>query len=267
MILDIISKSSIKFNLYTIIDNTKIMNINNNPYKMPKLDFTLSSFKPYISESTLNIHYNVLHANYVNRVNLLLEVDETIANIFKNRDNFFESVNKLKFIKKNHQMFIKNHIIFRNAILGHINHNFLWKTLNNNSNSLISNESIYKQITKDFGTIEHFQNELINNVCDHFSNGWGWLVWNNKIMKLKIMTTSLHNNPLFISRNLLPIICFDLWEHAYIIDYGIKGLRKQYIIDMFNFINWDVANILFKDIIKLKNNQNIQMYFYNWLDL
>ena len=37
-----------------------------------------------------------------------------------------------------------------------------------------------------------------------------------------------------------PLLCLNIWEHAYIKDFGIKG-KEKYIDSFWNCINWEVV--------------------------
>ena len=55
------------------------------------------------------------------------------------------------------------------------------------------------------------------------------------------MNTANADNPITLGYNLL--LCLDVWEHAYYLDY--QNRRKEYVNEFFNYINWHfVANNL-----------------------
>ena len=72
---------------------------------------------------------------------------------------------------------------------------------------------------------------------NHFGSGWVWLVSDDGT--LKVITTSNADTPLTKS-NLIPLLCIDVWEHAYYLDY--QNLRKDYLrATVKNLLNWEYA--------------------------
>ncbi|MGN0916886.1 MAG: superoxide dismutase, partial [Candidatus Enterousia sp.] len=67
-----------------------------------------------------------------------------------------------------------------------------------------------------------------------FGSGYAWLVRDNG--KLKIITTANADTP--IAHGMQPIMCVDVWEHAYYLDY--KNKRADFIDAYLDkLINWD----------------------------
>jgi Fe-Mn family superoxide dismutase len=67
-----------------------------------------------------------------------------------------------------------------------------------------------------------------------FGSGWAWLVINSN-NELEIMNESNAGNPL--KNGLKPILTFDVWEHAYYLDYQNK--RAEYSKKIWNIIDWE----------------------------
>ena len=69
-----------------------------------------------------------------------------------------------------------------------------------------------------------------------FGSGYAWLVKDAE-GSLKIVQTANQDTP--IVHNLVPIVCVDVWEHAYYLKH--QNRRADYIRDWFHVINWNEA--------------------------
>lgn len=89
------------------------------------------------------------------------------------------------------------------------------------------------QLDLHFGGFERFQKLWIHHCTSIFGQGWVWLIDNDG--HLEIATSFNAGNPvgtflLFFSRHLhgftvgrrgvSPLLLIDMWEHAYVMDYG-----------------------------------------------
>jgi Fe-Mn family superoxide dismutase len=97
--------------------------------------------------------------------------------------------------------------------------------------------SIAKAIVRDFGSFEKFQEEFQAKGASLFGSGWVWLSADAN-SKLVITQESNAQNP--ITKGLKPLLTFDVWEHAYYIDY--RNRRPDYLKAMWSIVNWDEVN-------------------------
>ncbi|MDE6108781.1 MAG: superoxide dismutase [Muribaculaceae bacterium] len=93
-----------------------------------------------------------------------------------------------------------------------------------------------KAIDRDFGSFEKFKEEFVEAGAGLFGSGWVWLS-RDVDGKLLITQGSNAQNPL--TDGLTPLLTFDVWEHAYYIDY--KNLRADYLRNLWNIVDWDVV--------------------------
>ncbi len=76
-----------------------------------------------------------------------------------------------------------------------------------------------------------------------FGSGWAWL--SVKDGKLKVSSTANQDNPLMDDQcGCTPVLCLDVWEHAYYLNY--QNRRPDYINAFFNVINWEEVNKRFE---------------------
>ena len=98
--------------------------------------------------------------------------------------------------------------------------------------------ALAKAIDDQWGSFEEFQKEFVNGGVTQFGSGWVWLA-KDKDGKLFITKESNAGNP--VTKGLTPILGFDVWEHAYYIDF--RNLRPKYIATFLeSLVNWDYAN-------------------------
>jgi Fe-Mn family superoxide dismutase len=99
---------------------------------------------------------------------------------------------------------------------------------------------LLKIIEEQFVSFAQFKNQFADAAKSRFGSGWAWL-YKNKEGKLKIGSTANQDNPLMdlssVEHKGFPILCIDVWEHAYYLKYQNK--RADYIENWWNIVNWD----------------------------
>ena len=90
-------------------------------------------------------------------------------------------------------------------------------------------------IERDFGSFEAFQEEFQKKGATIFGSGWVWLSA-DKDGKLVITQEPNAANP--IQKGLKPLLTFDVWEHAYYLDY--QNRRPDHLAALWQIINWEV---------------------------
>ncbi len=68
-----------------------------------------------------------------------------------------------------------------------------------------------------------------------FGSGWVWLS-TDEDGKLFLTQGQNADNPL--RQGLKPILTFDVWEHAYYLDY--QNMRASYLHALWDIIDWDI---------------------------
>jgi Fe-Mn family superoxide dismutase len=87
-------------------------------------------------------------------------------------------------------------------------------------------DTLATTINRDFGSFEVFKNQFADAAEKQFGSGWAWLIV-DKTGKLVVTSTANQDNPLMPKQIIsgTPILCLDVWEHAYYLDYQYK--RKK----------------------------------------
>jgi superoxide dismutase, Fe-Mn family len=196
-------------------------------FKLPSLDYEYDSLEPWIDARTMEIHHSKHHQTYTDKFNATLEkypelFDKEAEEIITDLDNVPEDVRGA----------------VRNHGGGYVNHSFFWKILGKDKK--ISGK-LKKAIEKEFGSVDAFKTKFEEAAMGQFGSGWAWLVVSDG--KLEIMKTGNQDSPLTMGKK--PILCIDVWEHAYYLKYQNK--RAEYVKNFWNVVNWDAVGELFEE--------------------
>ena len=186
-------------------------------FKLPKLNFAFDALEPHIDALTMEIHYSKHHAGYTNKLNSAIEGTD-----LKNKN--IEEILSAGILST----------AIRNNGGGFYNHCLFWDILSPNK-SMPSN-TFLKVIERDFSSFASFKEVFTNAASSRFGSGWAWLC--AKSGKLEVCSTPNQDNPLMkgIGCDGTPILCLDVWEHAYYLNY--QNRRPDYINAFFNVIDW-----------------------------
>ena len=192
-------------------------------FELPKLNYSFDALEPHIDAKTMEIHYSKHHNGYTNNLNNAISGTEleskTIEEILKNLD--------------------LDNMALRNNAGGYFNHNLFWEIMGPNCGGNPSGE-ISEAINSNFNSFENFKEEFKKAAATRFGSGWAWLCVLGD-GKLEICSTPNQDNPLMEnSCGGNPILCLDVWEHAYYLNY--QNRRPDYIEAFFSLINWDEVN-------------------------
>lgn len=92
-----------------------------------------------------------------------------------------------------------------------------------------------KQIESQWGSLEAFQAEFEAKGTGLFGSGWVWLSAREG-GTLVITQEPNAGNP--IASGLRPLLTFDVWEHAYYLDY--QNRRAAQLKDLWGIVDWSV---------------------------
>ena len=192
-------------------------------FELPKLNYAFDALEPNIDAKTMEIHYGKHHNGYTNNLNNIISGTE-------NEDKSIEEI--LKSLDLNNSG-------LRNNGGGYYNHNLFWEIMGPNSGGNPAGE-IGESINSNFGSFENFKDEFSKAAATRFGSGWAWLCAYAD-GKLEICSTANQDNPLMPNGcGGVPILCLDVWEHAYYLNY--QNRRPDYINAFFNVINWEEVN-------------------------
>ena len=94
-------------------------------------------------------------------------------------------------------------------------------------------EHFTARLTKNFGSVEAFRTEFEQKGASLFGSGWVWLSADGD-GKLVVTRHANADNP--VCHGLQPLLTFDVWEHAYYLDY--QNRRADYLAALWAVVDW-----------------------------
>lgn len=185
-------------------------------FTLPELPYAKDALEPVISTKTIEFHYGKHHQAYVNNLNNLIPGTK------------FENADLETIIKE------ADGGIYNNAAQVW-NHTFYFEQFHPKSNGGQPSGALAEAINAKFGSFESFKTEFENAGATTFGSGWVWLV-KNKDGKLEIVKESNAGNPM--TKGLKPVLTFDVWEHAYYLDF--QNRRPDHLKALWDIVDWKV---------------------------
>lgn len=181
------------------------------------LPYPKDALEPIISSRTLEFHHGKhLHA-YVDNLNKLLPASGLEE--LPLEDIVTQSSGPL----------------FNNA--GQVlNHN-LYFTQFCKGGSPLPESALKAQLLKQWGSLDTFKAEFEAKGVGLFGSGWVWLQADAS-GELSIAQYTNADNP--VAHGLKPILTFDVWEHAYYLDY--QNRRAAHLAALWQILDWGVIN-------------------------
>ena len=192
-------------------------------FTQDKLPYDFAALEPHIDKLTMEIHYGKHHVAYINNLNKALVEQKVYQGTL---DELLATISKYT-------------TATRNNAGGHWNHTKFWTWMKPNGASTYAGK-IADAINASFGSLDKFKESFTDAAMKRFGSGWAWLIIKND--KLEISSTPNQDNPLMDVAEIKgkPVLGIDVWEHAYYLKY--QNLRKDYITNWFNVVNWDEVN-------------------------
>ena len=185
------------------------------------LPYAQESLEPVISRETIAFHHGTHLAGYVKNLNGLLG------------GSGFEKATLEEIVCKATDGMLNN----AGQIL---NHNLYFEQF---STPKADNKPVGRlavAIVREFGSFEAFKEEFQKKGATLFGSGWVWLS-TDKDGKLIITQEANAANP--IQKGLKPLLTFDVWEHAYYLDY--QNRRPDHLTALWQIVNWEVVESRF----------------------
>lgn len=172
-------------------------------FYLPTLEFPwFKGCMPLFSSYQIRVHYSRHHRAYVDKLNKLIEgtplygydLDEII------RRTHGDDSQKA---------------VFNNAAQ-HYNHCFFWKSIQPYGSNMPPD--LQAAVEAQYGSVAEFKKRFTDAGLSLFGSGWVYWVYDLSAQKFDILSYSNAGCPL-TNNQLVPLLCVDVWEHTYYIDY------------------------------------------------
>ena len=185
-------------------------------FELMALPYAIDALEPVISKQTLEFHHGKHLAGYVNNLNGLLP------------GSGFEDASLEDIVLKATGGMLNN----AGQIL---NHELYFGQFSGEPTKSAPTGKLAEAIERDFGSFEAFKEAFQKGGATLFGSGWVWLSA-DKDGKLVITQEANAANP--IQKGLKPLLTFDVWEHAYYLDY--QNRRPDHLAALWQIIDWNV---------------------------
>ena len=186
-------------------------------FKIIQLPYATDALEPVISKETIDYHYGKHLQGYVNNLNKLIVGTK------------FENAPLEIIVTESDGSLINN--------AGQtLNHNLYFTQFSPDGGGKPVGK-LADAINKKWGSFENFQKAFTDAGNGLFGSGWVWLT---KDKKGDLFITQEINGSNPIVKGLTPLLGFDVWEHAYYIDY--RNNRAGHINALWDIIDWETVN-------------------------
>ena len=186
-------------------------------FELMQLPYAADALEPVISAATIGFHHGKHLQAYVGNLNTLIAGTP------------FEGMELVDIVCKSEGGILNN----AGQILNHEKYfaQFTAPKADNRPEGKLA-----EAIERDFGSFDAFKSEFQKAGATLFGSGWVWLSA-DKDGKLVITQETNAANP--VQRGLKPLLTFDVWEHAYYLDY--QNRRPDHLAALWQIVDWNVV--------------------------
>ena len=205
------------------------------------IDLPYKSLAPVISDQTLSFHHGKHLQAYVDNLNKLLPgsglEDLPLEEIVRQTAPSFPTpTGNLTAIFNNAGQILNHELYFTqfktpDQVQGDETSRHSGPTIRHSG--LDPESHLKAQIEKQWGTLDAFKAEFEAKGVGLFGSGWVWLQA-NAAGELSIAQYTNADNP--VAHGFKPILTFDVWEHAYYLDY--QNRRAAHLSALWQIVNW-----------------------------
>ena len=189
-------------------------------FQLIDLPYAPDALEPVISARTIGFHHGKHLQAYVDNLNKLLPGSP------------YENLPLEEIVKQ-----APAGPVFNNAgqILNHNLYFTQFRPADNATPNEPNDSKLIAQIKKQWGTLDAFKDDFVAKGAGLFGSGWVWLAAAAD-GSLVITQEPGAGNP--VTKALKPILTFDVWEHAYYLDY--QNRRPAHLAELWKIVDWDV---------------------------
>ena len=186
-------------------------------FELMALPYAIDALEPVISKQTLEFHHGMHLAGYVNNLNGLLEGSPLTGLpleeiVLKAEGGVLNNAGQI------------------------LNHNLYFGQFTTPKADNAPKGKLAEAIVRDFGSFEAFKEAFQKGGATLFGSGWVWLSA-DKDGKLVVTQEANAANP--VQKGLKPLLTFDVWEHAYYLDY--QNRRPDHLAALWQIVDWKVV--------------------------
>ena len=194
-------------------------------YSLQPLPYGDDALEPIISRDTIRVHYGKHELGYINKLNDMIAGTE------------YETMSLEDIIRSS------SGSLFNNAAQVW-NHQFYFLTFTPHIRRHPVG-ALATAIERHWETFETFCEVFMQSGMSLFGSGWVWLCSDDE-GHLGIRALSNAGNPL--TEGLIPLLTFDVWEHAYYIDY--RNRRDAHLHNLWQLVDWSVVESRYNKVIE-----------------
>jgi Fe-Mn family superoxide dismutase len=199
---------------------------------MRLLEKPRSELRPHdldgISEDQIAQHWT-LYEGYVKNANVLDQKIEALSKAGDFGPEFAEM--------KRRWSFETNGIVL---------HELYFEGLTKGHAPLADNAELTKRMKKSFGGFDAWKKDFLG-AAKMRGTGWVILYYDKRVDELTNVWISSHENG--HPAGFTPIVVLDVWEHAYMVDWGADG-RPTYVEAFFKNVDWPRAEDRLRTVVR-----------------
>ena len=200
------------------------------PFTLPPLPFPYDALVPELDEKTMHFHHDKHFAAYVDNLNKLLQGHPDyqswpLEKLCQDWPELPEDIRQG----------------VRNNAGGVYNHDLYFKTLAPTP-ATAPDGALEGAIIREFGDLTKLKAAMKAAALGQFGSGWAWLAA-DRDGKLTVRKTPNQDTPL----PLRPLLCCDVWEHAYYLQY--QNRRADYFDAWWLLVDWPQLSGTYADFL------------------
>lgn len=120
-------------------------------------------------------------------------------------------------------------------------HELYFGNMTKNQKARDANSKLAKKIAADFGSYENWEKEF---KATGAMRGIGWVILYHDAASGRLFNVWINEHDVGHLSGAAPLLIMDVFEHAYMVDYGLK--KADYIEAFFKAIDWSVVEARFR---------------------